>query len=695
MINALLSLGRQSLMNAQVGISVTGDNIANIGTEGYARRTVSYVTSPSITLGGLRIGTGASVESIRRHYDSLLESQYLTANGKSAYWSAQTATLYNVETLFNQSDDYGLSTALDKFMDSLSALGQAPADAATRQELLSYAQTLIDSLTTVQDSLQSSLQVMEQDLADKVEEANTLIERIAALNKSITSNPTSLELQDERDVAIRELSSLLDIKVIEQENSQVTVMTSSGLPLVDGAETFSLSLQGPGVETDLSKGSSFDGALYFDGQGADELLVEFVSAGPADGTASAATFRVSLDNGKTWLSGDDGSTLLFTAGGYDDRVEVEGIAIWFGQSNDSLANAATDIMTGDSFIVMPKSGVYWSTTTGGNVNITPLAGGDGRNNRLSGGELAGLLSARDEGLAVYSTVLDALAHELIWQMNYQHSQGAGLEHYSGSTAGNAVRDATIPLAKSSLAYADKLQSGGLSFAMYDADTGESLGLQSLDFSSITPGTANFDPELHSLQDVAAAVNASFSGNLTATVQDGRLQLQAADGVEFEFAGDSSGLLAALGLNTFFSGSGVTDMALDQRVTTNPSRINTATVDASGLVAESDNTNALALAALAEKKVSLDCRYTANSQTLSGHLHALVALVGADTDTAARNYTQTVALAQALDARQQEVAGVSMDEELTNLLRYQQAYRAAGTLIQTANELFDVIMSLKS
>jgi flagellar hook-associated protein 1 FlgK len=53
------------------------------------------------------------------------------------------------------------------------------------------------------------------------------------------------------------------------------------------------------------------------------------------------------------------------------------------------------------------------------------------------------------------------------------------------------------------------------------------------------------------------------------------------------------------------------------------------------------------------------------------------------------------MAKQLDSMQQEVSGVNLDEEYANLTRYQQSYQAAAQLIQTANEMFDVVLSLKS
>ena len=66
----------------------------------------------------------------------------------------------------------------------------------------------------------------------------------------------------------------------------------------------------------------------------------------------------------------------------------------------------------------------------------------------------------------------------------------------------------------------------------------------------------------------------------------------------------------------------------------------------------------------------------------------------DTDTAARSYTYTTTLSDSLEEAQESVAGVSLDEEMTNLTKYQQAYEAAAQLIEAAQEMFDIVMALK-
>ena len=702
-LSSLLSIGSSSLMNAQAGISVTGENIANADTEGYSRQTVAYATNSYVNIYGQSIGTGASVEAITRNYDYFIEAQYLSHSTQSSYYKTMSQTLSIVEKLFTENNDYGISTALDDFIASLSALSEAADDTATRQEVIDYAQTFIDTLQTLSGGLENQIALLTESTKDDVDAANQLMADLAALNANLAGDADNAGLLDQRDAKIRELATLLDIKVHYGDNSNVTISTTSGQTLVNGTTAYRIGLETAQATADLTEASTFDGKIYFDGAGSQELTIKFVSDGSADGTSNAATFQVSLDGGETWLTDDNGEALTYTAGGVDDAVEIDGVSIWFGSANDPYAQTSSTISTGDSFDVVPKTGLYWYSTTGGKVNITPLensaSGGD---NRLSGGSIAAQLATKDYSLTAYAEQLDAIVKELVWQVNYQHSQGTGLTHYSYTAAGNSVDNAAEALADSSLAYADYLAEGSFSIALYDAtDTTSSgastasLGVYAIDFSSIVPpGTSSFDPSVHSLEDVATAINASCGGQLTATVVDGQLVLDAADGVEFEFSDDTTGLLAALGINTFFEGNNVDTVAVDSRIRADTNRINAGQVDATGIATSGDNTNANAIIDALNTDATINTVHSTASQTISEHLHSLVATVGLDTDTAARNYTYTTTLAEDLQEQQESVSGVSLNEELTLLTKYQEAYKAAAQLITTANELFDIVLSLK-
>ncbi|MEZ6851943.1 flagellar hook-associated protein FlgK [Halodesulfovibrio aestuarii] len=675
----LMSIGNNALMNAKLGTSVTSNNIANADVKGYTRTTVNYASRAPITRNGMQFGTGADAVNLDRHYNYFVEQQYLASNGQQQFWNAKAETLYSVESLFKQGDKgYGLSAALDKYFSSWNALTQDADSSAYRMELSEYSNTLATMLHTMSDSLKQEQQATNKAIELGVGDANALMKDIAELNRSIMAQPENLVLHDERDRKVRELGVLLPVKSIQQTDGSFTIITQAGQTLVDGIDAFELVQKGPEATTNLASGSAFEGAIKFEGQSSQELKVEMINAG-AVGTAE---FRVSTDGGKTWLTDEDGVERTFTSGDVDNKVVVNGVSIWFEDSAP-----ATALSKSDSFNIVAKDAVYWKKTSAHLVNITPLGGYGNEAGRLSGGRLGGLLAARDSGIVSYQERMDAFAKELIWQTNYQHSQGAGLEHYKETVSTNAVLDPNVAFDMSNLVYGNKITDGTLSFQTYTpqgAPDGDRVEI------AVTPGMT--------LQQLVDEINDTPTGapKMEATIEGGRLKLKSrtVDG-SFEFAGDTSGVLAAMGLNTFFSGSSCADIALEARIANDPKRINAAVVNGLGLVNSGDNTNATALHNLMDKSVTLDSIHTNTSTTFSKHLSSLTALVGADMDGASRNKVYNETVTKDLESRQQSEAGVNMDEELSNLSKFQNSFDAASKLITTANEMFDTILRLKS
>lgn len=690
--NSIYSIGYTSLLNAQAGISVASNNIANVDTPGYTRQTVTTSSTPYITLNGQTVGTGAEIEEIARHYNSFLGGQYRTASAQQAMWYTVSDYLYGNESLFNDSSEYGLSTALDNYLGGWNALTQNPASEAARSELLGYAKTYTDMLRQTSAGLDEQITILDDRISDNVTRVNELTAELAEINTLITGRSDDPGLLDSQAMLLDELSALVDIQTVPGSNGQVTVQTGEGLTLVSSERSYDLALLPPRATADLTTGSGFDGAVYFSGTCSDEVTVEFVTGG---NIGAGAQFRVSLDGGETWVTDESGETAVFDAGGESDPVEVAGVSIWFGTKTDSAALPSAAASEGDSFSIVAKKGLYWLGGTSEPVNITPqgspLDAGGGV--RLSGGALAGLLSCRDEYMGDYQAALDTLAYETIWETNYAHSQGAGLTHRQQAFGDYPAADTSAPASESGLFFADEITSGSMSFAIYDEATGDPVGVTELDFSSVPPGIATFDPDVHSIEDVASVINASFPGMMTATVDDGRLSLAAEDGYSFEFAGDSTGLLAACGLNTFFTGTDAGSIAVTPGVTADPARVNTGHVNGAGEVNEGDTATADALSDLSDRDITFQWLDSSSTMTISEFMHTLSSRVGTDSLSAQQRFAYADTIANGLQAQKTSFSGVNLDEELTSLTRYQQNYETASKLIQTAREMIDTVLGL--
>jgi flagellar hook-associated protein 1 FlgK len=456
--------GLSALSNAQTAIRVTSDNIANTSTQGYKRNTIVQEQANTISTTYGNLGTGADVTAIARVTNEFIEAQYLDASSDEQKWEICQDKLTTIEALLSQDEEFGLEAVLENFWNSWQDLANDPDSEAAKVVVQSSGQAVVDAIDDLYDGLKDLQAATDSEINDVVAQVNGLSEQIAKLNLDIVTDPDNNDLLNERDLAIRDLAELADISTVSGSDGQITIMIGQGHSLVQGGNTHELSLEAARSETSLVPDSSYEGEVQFSGDSSEEYLLEFVSDG-ADGTA---LFKVSTDNGSSWMSDENGDPMLFSASGTADNPTTVGdIEIWFQDGGTSLHSA------GDQYTIVPKTGLYWEGSSG-DVNITPLTTDQGEDvaGRVSGGTLGGLFQTRDSYMGDYLDQLDTLASSLIYEVNAVYSQGAGLEGYSTVQGVYAANDTAAIMADSGLAYAENLSAGEFTLVSMDA-AGES------------------------------------------------------------------------------------------------------------------------------------------------------------------------------------------------------------------------------
>ena len=735
MIGNLLSIGRSALLSAQAWVSVTGDNIANADTEGYSRRYVVQKEAPAINTAAGELGLGSNAEQVMRYFDKFLEDNYLNESTISSRWTEYDNIMETVESFFNESNSIGLSQTMDNFFNAWQKLALNPDDPSMRMSVLNYGQTLDDIFSSMTSAVKSIQDEMNISISNTVTRVNEISDSIAKLNFQIgasinseSASPNSL--YDQRDLLVEELATLVDIKTIDNGAGHFRVQLATGQPLVDDLTPYSLDFQAAQAENRLTPQSEYAGKIAFEGTDDFEYTVEITTGGDA----GAAKFRVSLDGGSTWIQDENGGDKKFsitntgvTSG--TDPVTVKELQISFSES--------TGFNAGDRFDIIPKTGVYWIEPTRGAENITPMIDGSRADDptRLTGGKLTAYFGIRDDVCGRYMDELDALAKSLIWEVNRLHSQGAGLDKLTTVTGQVSIAHENQPLgtAQSSSVWYDNLEKGNVNFYFYDTKTDSFFGTSKLDFSSLRSDTENFDPDINTLEDVRDAINnirisqtteegttdplsnlqllkADIqNGKLLITVNtdyhitknstDGSMSVETVDAthpanISFAFGEDTTGLLAALGINSFFSGDSSVSLALSTDIARDYTKVNAGRVNGEYEVNTGDNTIATAIGTLAEKSVTVNTFWKTVKQTLPEYYAGLVSQVGSDKLHSETNETYHKTLTDALYERKQSLSGVNLDEEMTNLVKYQSAYKAAAKLITTADEMLGVLLGLK-
>ncbi|ABD87569.1 flagellar hook-associated protein FlgK [Rhodopseudomonas palustris] len=243
MLTTAFSTAVAGLEAAQKAIRVVSQNVGNAGTAGYVRRTVTTVAS----------GPGNSsvaVGTVNRVFeDAALKQLRLEASG-AAYSSTKSNVLSQLDKLFGKPGD---ATALDgrmnAFTQSLQGLATDPSSVASRSTVLNKAAALTERIRSLAGNVQELRSGIENRLGSDVGAANNLLKSIASLNAKLAAtsdDSAQAGLLDQRDQQITQLSSYLDVKSMQQRDGAMTLMTTSGVVLVDRDAAATLSFDGRG-----------------------------------------------------------------------------------------------------------------------------------------------------------------------------------------------------------------------------------------------------------------------------------------------------------------------------------------------------------------------------------------------------------------------------------------------------------------
>jgi len=594
-IGMVLNIATTALNAQQYGLGVTGQNIANVNTEGYSRQNPVLVAKQPLMYGGLLMGRGVDTESVSRSSDQLIENKLMQEKSNMLSSSEMEKYMQVLEGYFNEDSGNSISTMLSDFWNGWYDISNNPSGSSERISLYEQSTLLSEQF----NALTTNLIEIDADLtgavASGVETINKITREIAQINDQIVSmevNNVANDLRDKRNTLVSELNEYMDVKAFEQSNGSLTIVGAKGCTLVQGNSSYDLEMGGA--------------------------------------------------NG--------------------DRVT-------------------------------------WQDSSGNDVDIT---------NYLSDGKLGGWLDMRDEILSKYKLDLDALAKEVIWSVNQQHSQGVGLEGFSSVTGNYEVTNPGSAITSSGLSYQDKVDDSSKTFKIwlfdtngdpYDSDTG-TTGLQGNPITiTVTSGmTTN---ELVTAIDNGTGVQAALDSQnrLSISIDTGEIATLGS----LAFSDDDSNVLAAFGINTFFTGSGSGDMGVNDAIGLNKNFIAAAQVGSDGTMASGDNNNALAITDLRSTSMSISqwtCdRINGNTQgsivsTLEDYYHSMVGSIGITSASVSRDRSFGEMMVNELSTIRDSISAVSLDEEMTNLIKFQHAYAAAAKLIGVSDEMLNTLLDLK-
>ncbi len=261
-ITSLIDIAQQALVADQEALNVTSNNVANENTAGYTREVVNFQSVDTVTLSGATIGSGVTASATSQR-DKVLEQQVQQQTQTQAQSGALESVLQQVENIFGLSStplsasSTTLGTDVNSFFSALSALTSNPSDTATRQSVLSAATTLAGDFNWAANQLAQVSSSLNQQVVGDVSQVNSLTTTIASLNAQITSlspNTDAGTLEDQRQLAITQLSQLVGLDQISNQQNGITLTTSGGAVLVSGSQSFAVSTTQIGGTTHILAG---------------------------------------------------------------------------------------------------------------------------------------------------------------------------------------------------------------------------------------------------------------------------------------------------------------------------------------------------------------------------------------------------------------------------------------------------------
>ena len=709
-LNGILSSALSALQTNTEALRVTSNNIANINTQGYARRVVNLQTQ---SIGGA-LG-GVDIADVQRVIDRYLAKEALAAGGASARYDAQSSIYGQLGGILGSPGD---GTALtSQLTDAGTALGQAvlsPSSSAAQLGALGAFQSLAQQYSSLSSSIQGLRAQADQQISAAVTQANALIQQISQLNTQVMQAKVSASgdtaALDQRDQAIQSLSQIVGIKAQAQSDGSITVMTEDGTTLV-GSTYAQLSYSGGGgasgiypsimaSQVDAATGKAVGTAQVFDphvASGQIQGLIEMRDTALADAAqqlgnlarqtalaynaqhnANAAfpppssltgrnTGLVSTDalnfTGKTTVAVTD------SGGNLVSRIDID-----FGAGTMSVdGGAATS---------------FGATVGGFTSALNAALGGNG-----SAGFANGVLSLSANGGNGLAIKDDASAPA--------NRAGSGFSQFFGLN--DLFRSATPSILSTGLSASDSsgLAAGGtMSLVLKNPDGGivRQAGV------TVTAGMT--------IGDVVSALNTAMGGTCSFALNaDGSLSTTSADPANtLVVASDSTargttgmsfstlfGLGAQQAMN-FASGFSVNSAiaANPQRLAFAQANIDSTTAAGDTIVGHGDSSGALALqnVSTASQSFSAAGGIAAQSATLGGYAATFYSDIALASQTATSNQTAQDDRLQEAQSRQSQVSGVNLDEELTNLTTYQQAYSASARIMSVVQQLYDTLMQIQ-
>ncbi len=636
----ILNIGSQGLQANQIALQTTGNNIANVNTEGYSRQKAVLQTETGILGQGGYIGRGVSVQTIQRTYSEFLTRQATMATSVQSADVARANSLKQLQGVFEGGKN-GLGAAISDMLNAFSDVVTAPTDQTARTVALSRIDETASRMRAAARTMQDIQQGTAQSLSQKTDTINSLAQGIADVNLAISRTTVNgqppNDLLDRRDQLIRTLNTFVQTSNLPADDGTVSVFIGGSQALVLGVNAAKVSI----VEDDF--GDSLKNKLAITRNGV-TLTLDENSLGGGEvagllrfqntdlnegrnllGRLTLAISTVMNDQHKLGLDldGNVGGN-LFSANTFTALNVLKPVA----PATLNASTTSTPTLAVADATQLVASDYEMSYTASNTVTMTRLS--DGK--VTSGLTFNGATSFTLDGLTFSTTTLGVTGDRFLFK--------------PFSTVANNIKSEFLNPRALAVASPVAGQMGANNMG----------SLQQVSLQALINPTANLN---------AAPVTLTFTSATQYTRSD------------------------LAGTFNYIPGQTITGTTTPPewslQLTGTPKVNDTFVVKAmpASFVA-TNSANATALTKLRDKAVF-------DGVALTDGFAGLISTIGIRTQSA--NYAAEVSssIATNLDKDRAGISGVNLDEEAAKLLQFQQSYQASAKMIQVAQSIFDALM----
>jgi len=694
----LFSIASSGLQAQRQLLNTTSNNITNVNTPGYIRERTSHVTQ--------EVG-GVGQATTERLFDKFAQDQLRRDTSVLGFSEMYHDKISQIDNIF-ANEANSVSAAMSRFFAAMQTATDEPTNIAARQQVLGQAESMIGQFATMETFLANKQDELNSQLETTSNRANELIQNIADLNAQVTvaqfSNPNSEPgaLKNQLDQAVMELAELVALEPRDGPNGSILINMTSGQSLVLADGTFNL----------------------FELNGDPDINRKDLTLSTPDGSVN-----IPMVEGQ--VGGQIGALFAFR----DDVLETSrrelgqlSLALGEALNNQNAKGMDLDGQLGGDIFSMPT---FQSLSYSANSDPTFLVNArveEGGNTSLTSADYQitvnavapGAPSTLDITVAFLnpdgSSVLDASGNPVTQVLTGVPAQAGsftsingGLELEFPNGGAYAVNDQfLIQPSKDAAARIDVAMTRPEDLALASPIRIEpdlnNLGDASITASTVTNTTvdtaAPFDAGTSAFDGAGGVLNGVGAGNAPA-----RIVFTGADSFEVQDSGGAVIVTVAgapnlenmmsqaqgaagwpFGAFTDYPGYDFSMQGVPQAGDTFEIGYNTNGTD--------DNRNGLALSNLQNADTMVRDNGTGSNNLISFQeaYSTIVSDIGEKSSTAEISKTAAQAIQRQSKDSFESTAGVNLDEEASNLIRFQQAYSASARVLTTAQSLFETILS---